>query len=263
MIDYKNIKRIVVKVGTSTLTHRTGKLNLKRMDHLAMVLSDIKNSGKEVVLVTSGAITAGVNKMGLSARPKDIKGKQAAASVGQCELMFIYDKLFSQYGNVVAQLLLTKSVMEDDILKKNVTNTFDTLLKAGIIPIINENDSVAIDEIVYGDNDMLSAVTAKLIDADLLVILSDIDGLYESNPAEDPDARLISVVEHIDEKIEAVAGGSQSGVGTGGMKAKINAAKLAVAHGTDVIITNGEKPEILYDILEGRSVGTLFCREKQ
>lgn len=254
----KDAKRIVIKVGTSTLTHHSGCLNLQRMDRLAMVLSDIQNQGREVILVSSGAITAGMKKIGMKSRPKEIKEKQACASVGQCELMFIYDKMFSQYGHAVAQMLLTKDITENEVLQKNVVNTFETLLEHKVIPIINENDSVAIDEIVYGDNDMLSAVTAKLLNADLLVILTDIEGLYDSNPQENPDANFISVVEAIDESIEAVAGGSLSGVGTGGMAAKIHAAKLAVDHGVNVIIANGERPERLYDILEGRPVGTLF-----
>jgi len=258
MKNVKDAKRIVIKVGTSTLTHRNGRLNLKLMDRLAMVLSDIKNSGREVILVTSGAVTAGMNKMGLKERPKEVKEKQAAASVGQCELMFIYDKLFSQYGHVVSQLLLTKDVTENEVLCNNVVNTFETLLSYHVLPIINENDSVASDELVYGANDRMSAVTAKILDADLLIILTDIEGLYEGNPHEDPDARFIPLVEDIDESIEAVAGGSLSGVGTGGMIAKIHAAQLAVKHGTNVIIANGDRPERLYDILEGRPVGTLF-----
>jgi len=258
----REIKRVVVKVGTSTLTHNSGHLNLKQIDHLAMVLSDIKNSGKDVVLVSSGAITAGVNKLGLKSRPKDVKGKQAAASVGQTELMFLYDKFFSQYGYTVGQLLLTKSVTEDEVLRENVTNNIETLIELGAIPIINENDAVAIDEIVYGDNDMLSAVTAKLIGADLLVILSDIDGLYEENPQTNPDARLIPLVEEITPEIEAVAGGSVSGVGTGGMYTKVKAAKFVVDSGTDVVIANGDRPERLYDIVEGRSVGTLFAGKR-
>ena len=204
MRNVKDAKRIVIKVGTSTLTHRSGRLNLKLMDRLAMVLSDVKNSGREVVLVTSGAVTAGMNKMGLKERPKEIKEKQAAASVGQCELMFIYDKLFSQYGHVVSQLLLTKDVTENEVLCNNVVNTFETLLSYHVLPIINENDSVAIDELVYGDNDMMSAVTAKILNADLLIILTDQEGLYEGNPHDDPDARFIPLVEEIDESIEAL-----------------------------------------------------------
>ena len=258
MFHGREIKRVVVKVGTSTLTHQSGHLNMQRIDHLCRVLSDIKNSGIDVVLVTSGAITAGVNKLKLKKRPDDIKGKQAAASVGQSELMFLYDKFFSQYGYTVAQLLLTKSVTEDPQLRENVTNTLETLLNLGAIPVINENDAVAVEEIVYGDNDMLSAVTSSLINADLLIILSDIDGLYEENPNENPDARLIPVVDEITAEIEAVAGGSVSGVGTGGMVTKINAAKFAVPHGTDVVIANGDRPEHLYEIIEGKPVGTLF-----
>ena len=258
MFHGRDIKRVVVKVGTSTLTHQSGHLNMRRIDQLCQVLSDIKNSGIDVVLVTSGAITAGVNKLGLKERPKDIKGKQAAASVGQSELMFLYDKFFSQYGYTVAQLLLTKSVTEEQKLRENVTNNLETLLNLGAIPVVNENDAVAVEEIVYGDNDMLSAVTASLINADLLIILSDIDGLYEENPNENPDARLIPVVDEITPEIEAVAGGSVSGVGTGGMVTKINAAKFAVPHGTDVVIANGDRPEHLYEIIEGKPVGTLF-----
>ena len=204
MFHGREIKRVVVKVGTSTLTHQSGHLNMQRIDHLCRVLSDIKNSGIDVVLVTSGAITAGVNKLKLKKRPDDIKGKQAAASVGQSELMFLYDKFFSQYGYTVAQLLLTKSVTEDPQLRENVTNTLETLLNLGAIPVINENDAVAVEEIVYGDNDMLSAVTSSLINADLLIILSDIDGLYEENPNENPDARLIPVVDEITAEIEAI-----------------------------------------------------------
>ncbi len=258
----KSAERIVIKVGTSTLTHKTGKLNLRRMDKLAMTLSDMKNQGKEIILVTSGAITAGVTKMGLKERPKEVRLSQAAASVGQCELMFIYDKLFAQYGHVVSQMLLTKEITEDEKFRSNIINAFETLLEYKIIPIINENDSVAIDEIVYGDNDMLSAVTASLLHADLLIILTDIDGLYDSNPQENVDARFIPVVESIDDAIEAVAGDSLSGVGTGGMITKISAAKVAVSNGINVIITNGETPEKLYDILDGKPVGTIFAAKK-
>ncbi len=263
MSEKREIKRMVVKVGTSTITHNSGHLNLRQIDHLACVLSDIKNSGIDVVLVTSGAITAGVNKLGLKERPKDIKGKQAAASVGQSELMFLYDKFFAQYGYTAAQLLLTKSVTEDPTLRENVVNAIETLLELGTIPVINENDAVAVEEIVYGDNDMLSAVTASLINADLLVILSDIDGLYEENPSENPDARLIPVVEEITPELEKAAGGSVSGVGTGGMITKINAAKFALPNGTDVIIANGDRPERLYGIIEGKGTGTLFKSKRK
>ena len=254
----KEAKRIVIKVGSSTLSHGTGKLNLRRMDCLVRVLSDMMNSGREVILVTSGAQAAGVSKLGLKERPKTIREKQAAASVGQCDLMYIYDKLFAQYGHTVSQLLLTKDVTENEIRCENVVNTMETLLEYKIIPIVNENDTVAVDEIVYGDNDTLSAVTAKIMNADLLVLLTDIDGLYDSNPQENVDAKLIPVVEEITDEIAGMAGDSISGVGTGGMVTKIHAARIAVEKGIDVIIANGDNPERLYDILDGRAVGTLF-----
>jgi len=251
-----------VKVGSSTLTHDTGKLNLRMMDKIAMVLSDIKNEGTDVVLVTSAAVAAGVSKLGLKERPKTTKEKQAAASVGQCELMFAYDKVFSQYNQTVSQLLLTRDITENPLLKENVTNTFETLFTYNVIPIVNENDSVAIEELVYGDNDTLSAVTAKIVCADLLIILSDIDGLYDSNPQNNPDAKLIPVVREITEEIESVAGGSQSLVGTGGMATKIAAAKIAVASGIDMAIVNGKSPELIYDVLDGKAVGTLFLKKE-
>jgi glutamate 5-kinase len=258
----KRHKRIVVKVGSSTITHDTGKLNLRMMDKIAMVLSDIKNEGTDVVLVTSAAVAAGVSKLGLTERPKTTKEKQAAASVGQCELMFAYDKVFSQYNQTVSQLLLTRDITENPVLKENVTNTFETLFTYNVIPIVNENDSVAIEELVYGDNDTLSAVTAKLVCADLLIILSDIDGLYDGNPQDNPDARLIPVVREITEEIESVAGGSQSSVGTGGMATKIAAAKIAVVNGIDMAIVNGKSPELIYDVLDGKAVGTLFLKKE-
>lgn len=261
-ISDKRHKRIVVKVGSSTLTHDTGKLNLRMMDKIAMVLSDIKNEGADVVLVTSAAVAAGVSKLGLKERPKTTKEKQAAASVGQCELMFAYDKVFSQYNQTVSQLLLTRDITENPLLKENVTNTFETLFTYNVIPIVNENDSVAIEELVYGDNDTLSAVTAKIVCADLLIILSDIDGLYDSNPQNNPDAKLIPVVREITEEIESVAGGSQSLVGTGGMATKIAAAKIAVASGIDMAIVNGKSPELIYDVLDGKAVGTLFLKKE-
>jgi glutamate 5-kinase len=260
-LDKRN-KRIVVKVGSSTITHDTGKLNLRMMDKIAMVLSDIKNEGTDVVLVTSAAVAAGVSKLGLKERPKTTKEKQAAASVGQCELMFAYDKVFSQYNQTVSQLLLTRDITENPVLKENVTNTFETLFTYNVIPIVNENDSVAIEELVYGDNDTLSAVTAKLVCADLLIILSDIDGLYDGNPQDNPDANLIPVVREITEEIESVAGGSQSSVGTGGMATKIAAAKIAVTNGIDMAIVNGKSPELIYDVLDGKAVGTLFLKKE-
>lgn len=259
----KSAKRIVVKVGTSTLTHNTGNLNMKQMDKIARVLCDLKNQGREIILVTSGAITAGVSKLGLSERPRSVMAKQACASVGQCEIMYIYDKLFSEYNYTVSQILLTKDITEDEELKNNIVNTLETLLSYNVIPIINENDSVAVDEIVYGDNDTLSAVTAKLAKADLLIILSDIDGLYDYNPQTNINANLIPVVHKITPEIEKLGGKSNSKVGTGGMATKISAAKIAVNSGIDMIILNGSKPELIYDALEGKQIGTLFVGKEK
>jgi len=258
----KDKKRIVIKVGTSTLTHHTGNLNLRIMDKLAMVLSDIKKNGTDIVLVTSGSITAGVSKLGLKERPKSVKERQAAASVGQCELMFTYDKLFSQYGQMVSQILLTRAITDTELYRNNIINTFETLLSYGVIPIVNENDTVAVDELVYGDNDTLSAVTATLVNADMLIILSDIDGFYDTNPQLNENAKLIPVIKEITAEIENAAGDSESLVGTGGMATKISAAKIAVNNGIDMVICNGKNPESLYDILDGKHVGTLFVRKK-
>lgn len=257
MKEMSEIKRIVVKVGSSTITRQDG-LNLRKLDQLAMVLSDIKNKGLDVVLVSSGAVSAGASKLKMKERPSLMREKQAAASVGQCELMFIYDKLFSQYGQMISQLLLTKTVTTSETLRYNAINTLDTLLQYGVIPIINENDSVAVDEIAYGDNDTLSAVSAYLVKADLLILLSDIDGLYDKNPSACEDATLISVVKEISDDILAMAGDSNSKVGTGGMVTKLHAAQFASAHGIPMIIANGENPAILYDILENNYRGTLF-----
>lgn len=260
--ENKDKKRIVIKVGTSTLTHCTGSLNLRIMDKLAMVLSDIKKNDTEIILVTSGSITAGVSKLGLNERPKSVKERQAAASVGQCELMFTYDKLFSQYGQMVSQILLTRAITDNDLYRNNIINTFETLLTYGVIPIVNENDTVAVDELVYGDNDTLSAITAKLVNANMLIILSDIDGFYDKNPQLNENAKLVPVVEEITLEIENSAGDSQSLVGTGGMSTKISAAKIAVNAGIDMVICNGKQPESLYDILEGKQVGTIFRGKK-
>lgn len=258
----KDKKRIVIKVGTSTLTHHAGSLNLRIMDKLAMVLSDIKKNGTDIVLVTSGSITAGVSKLGLKERPKSVKERQAAASVGQCELMFTYDKLFSQYGQMVSQILLTRAITDTELYRNNIINTFETLLSYGVIPIVNENDTVAVDELVYGDNDTLSAVTASLVNADMLIILSDIDGFFDTNPQLNENAKLIPVIKEITAEIENAAGDSESLVGTGGMATKISAAKIAVNSGIDMVICNGKNPESLYDILDGKHVGTLFRGKK-
>ncbi len=263
MAVLKNPKRIVVKVGTSTLTHSTGKTNIRSMRNLVRVLSDIVNSGIEVALVTSGAIGVGVGKLGLSERPNDTEGRQAAATIGQCELMFMYDKMFGEYGHVVGQFLITKRDVENPDCKKNLINAFDKTFEYGAIPIINENDSIAIDEIVYGDNDNLSAIVAKLINADALLILTDQDGLYTANPSTDEDAQLIPVVKEITEDLFKLAGGKGSALGTGGMVTKLMAAQVTTAVGIDTIIMNGADPENIYRVLEGRQVGTFFVANKE
>lgn len=252
------MKRIVIKVGSSTLTHETGLLNLRKIEELSKIISDLSNQGHEVILVSSGAQAAGRGKMRMDEKPQLLAEKQAVASIGQCELMYIYDKFFSQYGKIVAQILMTKRVIVNDGLRHNATNTIETLLKYKAIPIINENDSVATDEIVYGDNDTLSAITAKLINADLLIILSDIDGLYDKNPSIYDDAVLISRVDNITKKIENMAGDTNSKVGTGGMITKIQAAKIATKAGCDMIICNGKDLNCIYDIMDKKIVGTLF-----
>ena len=258
MKDLQDVKRIVIKVGSSTLTHPDGGLNFRKIDRLAMVLADIKSSGKEVILVSSGAVAAGVSKLKMSSRPSEMKEKQAAASVGQCELMFIYDKYFSQYGQVVSQLLITKTVLTSETLRTNAVNTLETLLQYGVIPIVNENDSVAVDEIAYGDNDTLSAVTAKIIHADVLILLSDIDGLFDDDPSKNPQASLIPVVEELNDDIYKLAKGATSKTGTGGMVTKLHAADIATQSGIDMVIANGANPDILYHILEGSKKCTRF-----
>ena len=249
---------IVFKVGTSTLTHKTGKTNLKTMEELVEVLADLMNAGQRVVLVTSGAIGVGVGKLGLPARPSDTAGKQAAATVGQCELMFMYDKMFSQYGHKVGQLLITKEDMEDPKRHANLAAAFARLFDYGAIPIINENDAVAVEEIVYGDNDSLSAVVAKLIGADALIMLTETDGLYTANPFTDPDAQRIPVVETITEEIRALASGSSSSFGTGGMVTKLHAAEIATGAGIDTYVIHGKTPHDIYRLLDGEDVGTYF-----
>ena len=263
--NIKNHKRIVVKVGTSTLTYSNGNINLSRIEKLTRVLSDLMNSGKEVVLVTSGAVGVGVNKLKLKERPKTIKEKQAAAAVGQSELMHIYSKLFGEYSHIVGQVLLTRDVVEDDHVRKNVVNTFETLIENKIIPIVNENDTVAIDEIEnivrFGDNDNLSAIVAGLVSADLLIILSDIDGFYDSDPRKNPNSKLIKTVEEITPELEECAGGAGTSFGTGGMATKLTAAKTATNFGVDMILVNGDDPKILFDIVNGEEIGTLFIKK--
>ena len=258
--------RIVVKVGTSTLAHSTGRLNIRHTEELVKVLSDLKNAGHEVILVSSGAIGMGVGKLSLSARPTDMSSKQACAAVGQCELMYTYDRLFSAYDHTVAQILLTGVDIEHASRRENIQNTLARLLELGALPIINENDTVATAELKhienFGDNDTLSAVVARMCDADLLVIFSDIDGLYDSNPRTNPQAKLINHVGRIDAKIRHMAGGAGSAHGTGGMATKITAAELCMDAGIPMMVANGDKQGLLYDIVDGKEVGTLFQRER-
>ena len=254
--------RIVVKVGTSTLAHATGRMNIRHVEDLVKVLSDLKNAGHEVILVSSGAIGMGVGKLNLPGKPSDMPSKQAAAAVGQCELMYTYDRLFLQYNNTVAQILLTGEDVDHAERRQNFENTLERLLELGALPIINENDTIATAEIKVGDNDTLGAIVACSIHADLLVLLSDIEGLYTADPRKDPEARLIPVVEKVTPEIEGLAGGAGSGLGTGGMATKLRAAKMVTAAGCDMIITNGERPQVLYDVADGKAVGTRFLGKK-
>ena len=265
MIDLRSKKRIVVKLGTSTLAHKTGKLNIRRMTNLTRILADLQNAGHEMILVSSGAVGLGVGKLNLPERPKDTPGKQAAAAVGQCELMHIYDEMFGKYGVTVAQILLTKSIISTPDRVRNVRNAIDALTRVNCIPIVNENDTVAIDELELeiGENDSLSAVVADIAGAEALIILSDIDGLYDSDQKQHPDAKIIPVVEEIDGYIEQIAGGAGSSLGSGGMATKINAARIATASGVDMIIMNGRNPEDLYRLFDGEPLGTYFPAKKQ
>lgn len=258
---YQN--RIVVKVGTSTLTNELGQSNLRSFDRLACVLADVQNKGYEVILVSSGAIAVGANKLQMKSKPTTLRLKQAAAAVGQCSVMFWYDKFFSEYDKTIAQILLSADDMEHEEKKENLTNTFNALLEMGVIPVVNENDSVSYTEIqseerLFSDNDMLSSVVAVLCQAKKLVILSDIDGFYDHDPRLHPNAALMERIDCIDDSVYALAGGAGSRRGTGGMRTKLQAAALAAKSGIDTVITNGKRPEALYDIVEGKSVGTLF-----
>jgi len=257
MTDYK---KIVIKVGTSTLTHNTGKLNLLRIERLSMIISDLANQGRDVVLVTSGAIGVGMSKLGIDKKPTDVVMKQALAAIGQGMLMQIYEKMFSEYGRAVGQILITKEDIFFEDRNNNARNTFNALLSFGVIPIVNENDTIATDEIKIGDNDVLSAYIAKLINADLLIILSDIDGLYDKDPLLD-GAKLIKRVSSIDDSIISIAKGAGSNLGTGGMRTKINAAQITMECKIAMVIANGSTPDNIYDIVSGKDVGTLFMRE--
>lgn len=261
MIDIASKKRIVLKLGTSTLTHKTGKLNIRRMKKLVEILSDLHNAGKEIILVSSGAVGMGIGKLNLTKKPEDTPTKQAVAAVGQCELMHIYDDMFSKYSVTVAQLLLTKHILTNGL--HNVQNTLRRLIEMNVIPVVNENDTVAIDELELkiGENDSLAAMVATIAEADLLIILSDIDGLYSADPHSHPEAEVIPVVEEIDQHIIEIAGGAGSSLGTGGMATKINAAKIATEAGIDMVIMNGRTPEKLYDLFDNEDVGTVFLAE--
>ncbi len=253
--------RIVVKVGTSTLAHSTGLLNIRRVKSLCRVLSDLKNCGHEIILVSSGAIGMGVGKLSLKERPADIPTKQAAAAVGQCELMYTYDKLFSEYNHTVAQLLLTGSDFRHEDRYHNFQNTMQRLLELDVLPIINENDTIATEEIKVGDNDTLSAMVAVSVEAAMLILLSDIDGLYTKDPHKYPDAKLIEEVTEITPEILALAGDVGSNLGTGGMRTKLHAAEICMDADCEMVILNGEAPELLYDLFEGKSVGTRFVAQ--
>ena len=255
-------KRVVVKVGTSTLTHRTGRLNIRRVENLVKTLADLQNAGHEIVLVSSGAIALGMGKLGITKRPQDTPGKQACAAVGQCELMYMYDKFFAEYSIVVAQVLLTKYVLLED-RRQHVVNSMERLLSQGVIPIVNENDTVAIDELELevGENDSLAANVATIANADLLVIMSDIDGLYDKDPHVHEDARLIPEVGKITDDIRDLAGGAGSALGTGGMATKIKAVEIAHAADIDVVLMNGKNPRKLYDLFEDKPVGTIFAKQ--
>ena len=250
--------RIVIKVGTSTLTHATGNLNIRHVEELCKVMSDLKNAGHEVILVSSGAIGMGVGKLGLSERPKDMPTKQAAAAVGQCELMYVYDKQFSEYGHNIGQILLTGDDIENEERNKNFSNTLNRLIELGVLPIINENDTVSTAEIAVGDNDTLAAIVAMEARADLLMLLSDIEGLYTADPHKDLSAKLISEVREMTDEIRALGGGAGSSLGTGGMFTKLRAASMCMERGIDMVIIRGDRPALLYDVVEGHSVGTRF-----
>lgn len=250
--------RIVVKVGTSTLAHETGRLNIRHIEKLVKVLSDLKNSGHEIILVSSGAIGMGVGKLMLAKRPNDMPTKQAAAAIGQCELMYTYDKLFSEYNHTVAQILLTKEDVEQESRRVNFQNTLYRLLELNSLPIVNENDTISTSEISVGDNDTLGAIVSCCIKADLLILLSDIEGLYTDDPHQNKDAKLIPIVQNLDEDIMHLGKDKGSMLGTGGMITKLQAAKIVTDHGIDMIICHGSKPENLYDILEGKRIGTYF-----
>ena len=255
--------KIVVKIGTSTLAYPSGRLNIRHTEEICKIISDLKNSGIEIIMVSSGSIGMGTGKLSLKERPSDMPTKQAAAAVGQCELMYTYDKLFSEYRHTVGQILVTASDIQHPERHTNFSNTLNRLLELGVIPIINENDSIATEEIVFGDNDTLAAIVATSAQADLLVLLSDIDGLYTANPAINKGAKLIPEVHELNDEIMALGGSSSSNLGTGGMKTKLSAAQICTEAGCDMIIANGSDPSVLYRIADGKPVGTRFYAKRK
>jgi glutamate 5-kinase len=261
----KNKKRIVVKIGSSSLTHpETGGLNLTKLEILVRELSDLRNQGKDVILVSSGAIAVGSRALGYKEKPKELPRKQACAAVGQAKLMMIYQKLFAEYNQVAGQILMTKNTMVNHLNRKNAGNTFEELLNLGIIPVVNENDTISTFEMQFGDNDTLSAIVAALVKADLLILLSDIDGLFSDDPNHNPDAEFIDIVDELsDEFIRMGKDSSSSNVGTGGMATKLSAAKIAVSSGADMVIANGSDVHVIHKIVQGRKHGTLFCANKE
>ena len=262
-IKLRDKKKIVVKIGTTSLTHSNGSMNFERIEKLAMVLSQLRSSGKQIMLVTSGAIAAGAGKLGLTQKPEKLAEKQALAAIGQAELIKIYEKSFTNYNQIVAQVLITKDGIFHPIRRINAKNTLNTLMSMDIIPIINENDTVSTDEIEFGDNDTLSAHVSVLTEAELLIILSDVDGLYNNDPRKDQNATIISKVVEISNEIEEVAGSTGSHFAKGGMATKISAAKLCDKAGIDTIIASGENPAVIFDVLDGKEVGTLFVAKKE
>lgn len=261
MKSFKDAKRVVIKIGTSTLTHKTGMLDIRHIESLIKVISDLKNSGKEIIVVTSGAIGVGVGKLAMPKKPDDMPTKQACAALGQSELMYVYDKYFSQYNHNVAQILLTRDIIEDEQRKQNVINTLRRLVELKIIPIVNENDTVAVEEIVFGDNDTLSAIVAELVEADMLILLSDIDGLYDKNPHKNDDAKMLTRVNCIDGSILNCADGKSNGLGTGGMDTKLQAAARCMENNIPMYILNGANPNLFYSLMDGEPAGTLFVNE--
>lgn len=260
----KDKKKIVIKIGSSSLTHEsTGNINYNKLEKLVRILCDIKNEGKDIVLVSSGAIAVGRQAVGLTEKPNILSQKQACAAIGQCRLMTTYQKLFSEYNQIAAQVLMTKYTMLNEESMNNAKNTFEELFKFGAIPVVNENDTISTYEIEFGDNDRLSALVCALIGADLLILLSDIDGLFTDDPNVNPNAKFIDVVPEISEEIEQMAKGSQSSVGTGGMSAKLTAATIATFSGADMVIANSKDINVIERIIEGETIGTLFLAQKK